>query len=196
MTKTRKICLITTLLVFAAVLVAAAFVGCASNTTSTNSEQPKTENTQTSSNTGESRSATTTTSKIPTTNTISYDWISFEIPLGWTDTKESASYVTVCEDTNSKHVIKVFKQNLNAEIPNAATYAKGAVLHGKGQYTDKGTIEINGRTWYLVGFNFNDKPSISAYTDYNNQQCVYFTAFEMTNDDDPVKTLMSTISLR
>ena len=44
-----------------------------------------------------------------------FGWVKFEMPEGWADAKESDAYVTVKEDADTHHIVKLFGNNYVVE---------------------------------------------------------------------------------
>ena len=120
-----------------------------------------------------------------------FGWVKFEMPEGYSDSKESDSYVTIAEDADSHHIIKFFSQTLFSGKTAADVAAEKA--------DDKNTlgekITVNGRDWYPLYFKFNDKDSVKLYTDVNESKYVYLTVYEMTENEPAVQTVLNSIEI-
>lgn len=124
-----------------------------------------------------------------------YGWVSFDMPEGWVDANESDAYETIADAANSKHKIKIFKKTLSSSAPTAADYAAKEVADHADKYTDEGKKTIGNYEWNLVGFTFNNNPSVYAYADVAEKKCVYCTIYEMTVDDPAAQTVLSTLTV-
>ena len=124
-----------------------------------------------------------------------FGWVKFEMPEGYADAPESDAYVTIRQADNDRHVIKVFKKTLTSSAPTAAEYAAKEVAEHEGKYTDAGKVTVGDREWNLVGFTFNNNPSVYAYADAADKKCVYLTIYEMGIDDPAVQTVLSSLAV-
>lgn len=128
-------------------------------------------------------------------NLTDFGWVKIEMPEGYVDANESDSYVTIRDEGNDKHCMKIFKKTLVSSAPTAADYAAKEVADHEGKYTDEGKVTIGDHEWNLVGFTFNNNPSVFAYTDVADKKCVYLTIYEMGIDDPAVQTVLSSIQV-
>lgn len=103
--------------------------------------------------------------------------------------------MTIREDGNDRHCIKVFRKTLTSSVPTAADYAASEVEKHAEKYTDEGKKTIGDYEWSLVGFTFNNNPSVYAYADAAEKKCVYATIYELTTEDPAVQTVLSTITV-
>lgn len=124
-------------------------------------------------------------------NLTDFGWIAFEMPEGWADQKESDSYVTIADESNSKHIMKISANTLMSTYPTAADFA-AKELASSDSYTDEGTVTVGDYEWSLVGFTFNGNPSVKAYTGITEDKAIGVTIYEMDIDDPAVQTVLTT----
>lgn len=124
-------------------------------------------------------------------NLTDFEWVKFEMPEGWSDAKESDAYVTIAEDADDHHKMKMFNNSLAGETIQEKIERE----YGDDDYytVEKDPVELSGRTWYVVRFNFNNNPSVMLYTDLVEGKLFYITAFEMDENADAVKTVLDSL---
>lgn len=126
-----------------------------------------------------------------TPTTIQY--ASFNMPDGWADRAESSSYVSIVEEADGDHVMKIFVEHLFSGDTIQSVAEKEASYYGDDALGE--AFEMGGYTWIPVSFTFNDNPSRKFYTQLDDENYAYVTTFEMTEDDEPVQIVLSTLSL-
>ena len=140
---------------------------------------------------GGSAPADNETEGVPgTPTTIQY--ASFNMPDGWVDSAESDSYVTIEDGANDNRTMKIFVERYFGDDTLEAVTQKEAGYYGEdalGAEFDMGIYH-----WVSVNFTFKDNPSRKFYAQLDDEHYVYVTAFEMTEDDEEVKIVLSTLS--
>ena len=117
------------------------------------------------------------------------------MPAGWADAKESDAYVTIKEDANSKHIMKISRKTLLSSAPTAADLAANEIAKNADRYTDGGTKTIGDHEWHLINFEWNGNPSQKAYADLTEKKALEVTIFEITTDDPAAQTVLSTFGV-
>jgi len=120
-----------------------------------------------------------------------FGWVKFEMPEGWVDAEESPAYITVREETDSHHVVKLFAYDY-VTGESVERIAEEDVAGDPDRYTLDKAVEIGERTWYPVRFTFNGNDSVRMYTEIDSGHYCYATAFEMTESDPAVQTILGT----
>ena len=124
-------------------------------------------------------------------NLADYEWVKFEMPEGYADAKESDAYVTIKEEADSHHIIKMFEENIFSK-----TYDEMMQEFAEDDYYTLGDVfELGGRTWTPVRFTFNDNPSVKLYTPLTETKYFYMTAFEMEETEPAVKTVIESLEI-
>lgn len=134
---------------------------------------------------------TATEAAEPESNLTDFEWVKFEMPEGYADKKESDSYVTIGEEENSKHIIKLFLNTLISGKTVEEVVKSEA--EKSDTYTLDSAVEIGGRTWYPIRFTFNDNPSVKLYTDAGDGYLCYLTIYEMEENEPAVQTVLKSI---
>ena len=120
------------------------------------------------------------------------DYASFNMPDGWENAPESDSYVTIASKDNDEQVIKIFRETLFSDETIESVAAKRAGYYD----AEPGEpIVIGETTWIPVDFTFNDLPSRFFYAQLDDGNYMYVTAYELTDADEPVQTVLSTLSV-
>ena len=115
---------------------------------------------------------------------------SFNMPDGWVDADESDKYATIQEEADSHHMMKIFCRTLFSSDTIESVAAKEAETHG----TAVGEpFELGSYTWIPVDFTFNDTPSRFFFAQIDEGHYTYITAYELTDADEPVKLVLSTL---
>ena len=140
-----------------------------------------------------SSSSESASSETPTVQ--DYGWLSFELPQGWQDAKESDKYETIAETAEPRHIVKFMVNTLNSSFPTAEDKAADDISKEYNHYTEADPIEIDDRTWYVATFEFNGNPSFVAYTDLDEGKCLKVTFYEMESTDPVAQTILSTIKV-
>lgn len=125
--------------------------------------------------------------------TTDFGWVKFKMPEGFEETKESSSYTTITDTQNSKRIMKVFAEYLSAgKTPESVRNEKVEKSSGR---SEKGEdLTIGGTTWYVEKFTFNGNDSRKFYSGLDETNYVYITAFEMTEEDEAVKTVLESFA--
>ncbi len=125
-------------------------------------------------------------------NLTDFGWVKFEMPEGWSDAKESDAYVTIAEDADDHHKMKLFKKSLGSDT----IQSKIEKDYGSDDYytVENDPIELSGRTWYVVRFTFNNNPSVMLFTDLVEGKLFYINVFEMDENADAVKTVLDSLT--
>lgn len=155
-------------------ILAFALAGCAGTSTASNSSEPADQSEPTIQD---------------------YGWLSFQLPQGWENAKQSDSYETIIENGNESHVIKFMVNTLNSSFPTAADKEANDIAKKYNHYTEADPIKINDKEWAIATFEFNGHLSFAAYTDLDESKCLKITFYEMTPDDPIVQTILSTIEV-
>ncbi len=122
-----------------------------------------------------------------------FGWVKFEMPEGWADAKESDAYVTVKEDADTHHIVKLFGNNYVVE-KTIEEVAKADAADNPDRYTLDAPVEIGGREWYPVRFKFNDKDSVRLFAEVDKEHYCYVTVFEQTETAPAVQTILNNIA--
>ncbi len=128
-------------------------------------------------------------------NLTDFGWISFEMPDGWVDAKESDAYVTINDEANTKHIMKISRKTLLSSAPTAADVAANDIAKNADRYADGGKKTIGDREWTLVTFDWNGNPSAKAYTDLTEKKALEVTLFEITTDDPAAQKVLTTFKV-
>ena len=148
-----------------------------------------------SASSGASTSSASAGSSVAAENLQDYGWITFEMPEGWADSKESDKYETIADSANSKHMMKFMLNTLTASYPTAADKAATDIASEANHYTDAGKQFIGNFEWSLASFEFNGNPSVVAYADAADGKCLKITIYELGIDDPAVQTVLSSIKV-
>ena len=125
-----------------------------------------------------------------TPTTIGY--ASFNMPDGWAEVQESDSYATIAEEANDDHMMKIFREHLFSGDTIESVAAKKGEMYG----TAPGEPVVYGSTtWIPVDFTFNGTPSRFFYSQLDDENLMYVTVYELTDADEPVQTVLSTLSV-
>ena len=133
-----------------------------------------------------------TTVEAADANLTDFEWVKFEMPEGWFDAKESDAYITVHDDANTKHIVKMFSRT-NTSGKSIEDLAKEDAEKDAERYSVDAPITINDRTWYPVRFKFNDNDSVRLFTDIDGGHYTYLTIFEITETDPAAQKILTTI---
>lgn len=133
-----------------------------------------------------------TTVDEPASNLTDFEWVKFEMPEGWSDAQESDAYVTVQDEANTRHIVKLFSRT-NSVGKSLEDIAKEDAEKDTERYSLDAPITINDRTWYPVRFKFNDNDSVRLFTDIDGDHYTYITIFEMTETDPAAQQILTTI---
>lgn len=139
-------------------------------------------------NTGETSSQAADTSSAALAD---YGWVRFEMPAGYADTNESDYYVAVADENNDKHIIKIFNhtlvsgKTLEDEIADEMEYSQNPSIED--------AFDVNGRSWTPAYFDFNSNRSVKLFTQPNDSTCCFLVVYEMTETDEAVQTVLSSI---
>lgn len=125
-------------------------------------------------------------------NLTDFEWVKFEMPEGWADAAESPAYVTVKEDANHDHIVKLFSKGKGADF-SVEDIAKDDAANDPERYTADAAVEIGGRTYYPVRFKFNDEDSVRLFTEVDSEHYCYITIFQMKEDAPAVQTILNSI---
>jgi hypothetical protein len=125
-----------------------------------------------------------------TPTTIQY--ASFNMPDGWAEDNESDSYVTIASKDNDQQIMKIFCEKLFE-----GDTVEGEAVERASYYNSKPSdpIVIGETTWIPVDFEFNDNASRYYFAPVNDEYYMYVTAYEITDADEPVQTVLSTLSV-
>lgn len=128
----------------------------------------------------------------PASDLTDFGWVKFKIPEGWADNNESPAYVTVVEDADSHHIVKLFGYTYGT-LTNPEDLAKNDAEKDPDRYTVDEPVEIGGRTWYPVRFTFNDVDSVRLFGEVDGEHYCYVTIFEQSENDPAVQTILNSI---
>lgn len=133
-----------------------------------------------------------TTVEAADANLTDFEWVKFEMPEGWADAAESPLYVTVKEDADHDHIVKLFSKGKGADF-SVEDIAKDDAAKDPERYTADAAVEIGGRTYYPVRFKFNDEDSVRLFTEVDSEHYCYITIFQMKEDAPAVQTILNSI---
>lgn len=122
-------------------------------------------------------------------NLTDFEWVKFEMPAGYSDAKESDYYVTIRQDDNDKHCMKISERTLTG----GKTAAELAAEKADDRYTPGESFIVNSREWYPVSFQFNKEDSVILYSDVDERNAAEITVYQMTQDDPDVQTVLNSI---
>lgn len=125
-------------------------------------------------------------------NLTDFEWVKLEIPEGWYDAAESSAYVTVKDEADAYHIVKIFCDGKGADY-SMEYIANLDVESDPDRYTADEPIEIGGRTYYPVRFKFNDEDSVRLFTEIDSEHYSYITVFQMSENDPAVQTILNSI---
>ena len=128
-------------------------------------------------------------------NLTDFGWISFEMPDGWVDSKESDAYVTINDEANTKHIMKISRKTLVSSAPTVADVAANDLAKNADRYADGGKKTIGDREWSLISFDWNGNPSVKAYTDLTEKKALEVTLYEITTDDPAAQKVLTTFKV-
>lgn len=136
-------------------------------------------------------SKTTESAAEPASNLTDFGWVKFEVPEGFKDTQESDSYIAFKNEEDTYCGFHVAWKS----VPSSKTLAE--IAESDTQYSTNASvgdeIELGGRKWIPVHFDFNDAPSVYLYTQIDDNHCSYVLAYKMTENDEAVKTIVNSI---
>ena len=124
-------------------------------------------------------------------NLTDFEWVKFEVPEGFEDTQESDSYVAFKDKEDTYRGFHVSWKSVSPsktleEIAESDTqYSTNASVDA--------AVELGGRTWVPVHFDFNDEPSVYLFTQIDEKHCCYIVAYKMTENDAAVQTIVNSI---
>lgn len=134
-----------------------------------------------SSDKSEAKAEETTESSEP-----NHGWFSADFPEEFVlDENDFGAYRT---DDGTERLFKIYAKS-NTFGTAEETYKED--LEGD-YYKDGGTVELGGRTWYVLKFDWNKGESCKVYADVDDNSYVEITFFEMSIDDEVVQTLLET----
>ena len=165
--------------------------GAASGSTSASSASASASTSSAAASSAAASSAGATSSA----NLTDFGWISFEMPDGWVDSKESDAYVTINDEANTKHIMKISRKTLVSSAPTAADVAANDLAKNADRYADGGKKTIGDREWSLISFDWNGNPSVKAYTDLTEKKALEVTLYEITTDDPAAQKVLTTFKV-
>ena len=134
-------------------------------------------------------------------------WLTFDVPQGFQIVNESESGVgiSVSKDTDvrknkiAEGTIYVGLRGLEGSQQGAADVI-AKLLDGdkQGRYTDAGTFEIAGRTYYVMTFtnpSLDDMPCARGFSDLNDDVVIDFMLFGVSMDDPAAQTVFESLAI-
>ena len=86
--------------------------------------------------------------------------------------------------------MKIFRETLFSDDTIESKAAKKGESYG----TAPGEpFQLGSYTWIPVDFTFNDTPSRFFFAPVDDKHLTYITAYTLTDADEPVKTVLSTL---
>ena len=136
------------------------------------------------------KTADSSTVDEPDSDLTDFEWVKFEMPEGFADAQESDFYVTIKDAADDHHLFKLFNKTLTSGktiddyIADENEYSQNV--------TEESPIEVSGRTWKVVHFDFNE-PSAKLFTQIDDTHCAQIVVYDHLEDDAALLTVLNSI---
>ncbi len=123
-----------------------------------------------------------------------YDWVTFDIPEGFSDTHNWDTFAELRSDSSSATTITVQQSSLDGRADVQAVAQENAEHDG---YSMGDEFDLGKYHWTTVNYTVGSKPSAYYYTPSpDGVHFVYVCARCVTVEDDPVKCVLNSIEIK
>ena len=121
-----------------------------------------------------------------------YEWVKFEMPAGWTDAKGTGGYVTVTEDADAKHIVKLSTRSYMWQTELQDVIDKFIEYDGD-RYKAESPTQIGSHKFYPLRFSFEGQQGVLLYCAVDDAHYCEISISQMTETDPAIRTILNSI---